>query len=168
MADQALDLVVFHEGCELTTVRDIADFDDSATIREHLLAVMNADRDEYERKIVDYSVHVHVHVHKAGHGMKEYTDRTRFRREVTAMAGHRRKAGKSMVPTRRARARRRLLWVRLQATTDPSQRIGIAAGYARAVLARLEPEQARRLANAAVSALVDATERLVTEQGAST
>lgn len=81
------------------------------------------------------------------------------------MAGHRKKSGKSTVAARRAQARRRLLWTRLQATTAPSQRVGIAAGYVRAVLARLDAKQAERLANAAVSALVDAAERFVVEKG---
>lgn len=72
MADQALDLVVFHEGRELATVRIVADVDDTATVREHLLAVMKEHRDEYEPKIADYS----VNVHKAGYGMKEYTYRS--------------------------------------------------------------------------------------------
>lgn len=72
MADQPLDLVVFHENRELTTVRVIADVDDPAMIREHLLAVMKTERDDYEPQIANYS----VDVHKAGYGMKEYTYRS--------------------------------------------------------------------------------------------
>lgn len=82
------------------------------------------------------------------------------------MAGHRRKSGKPTVAVRRARARRRVLWSRLAATPDPSQRVAIAAGYVRAVLTRLDAEQAGLLAGIAVAALVDSAERFVAEKGA--
>lgn len=72
MAAEPLDLIVFHEGRELTKVRVVADLDDPTTVRTHLLAVMKEKRDEHEPKISDYS----VDVHKADHGIKKYTYRS--------------------------------------------------------------------------------------------
>lgn len=71
------------------------------------------------------------------------------------MAGHRRGTGRPLAAALRADRRAKTLTTRLAQATTPSAQISAATDYARAVLTRLDPQEASRIASQLVRQIVD-------------
>lgn len=82
------------------------------------------------------------------------------------MAGHRRGVNKPLRSQQRI-ARRRAFWrARLEAATEPCARVAVAADYLRVTLARAQPGDAERAAQAAAAELLRIADGLTQTGGA--